>query len=62
MAFFGPEPEFFIFDSVEWKVDMSGSYRKIFSEEAAWKLMPSTKAATRAIARRSRVATSGAAG
>ena len=35
-AFFGPEPEFFIFDSVEWKVDMSGSYCKIFSEEAAW--------------------------
>jgi len=35
-AFFGPEPEFFIFDSVEWKVDMSGAYCKIFSEEAAW--------------------------
>ncbi len=35
-AYFGPEPEFFIFDSVEWSVDMSGSYVKIFSEEAAW--------------------------
>jgi glutamine synthetase len=35
-AYFGPEPEFFIFDSVEWKVDMSGCYVKIFSEEAAW--------------------------
>jgi glutamine synthetase type I len=35
-AYFGPEPEFFVFDSVEWKVDMSGSYCKIFSEEAAW--------------------------
>ncbi len=35
-AYFGPEPEFFIFDSVEWKVDMSGSYCKAFSEEAAW--------------------------
>src|SRR5687767_1093862 len=35
-AYFGPEPEFFIFDSVEWSVDMSGSYCKIFSEEAAW--------------------------
>ncbi len=35
-AYFGPEPEFFIFDSVEWKVDMSGSYCKVFSEEAAW--------------------------
>jgi glutamine synthetase len=36
VAYFGPEPEFFVFDSVEWKVDMSGSYCKIFSEEAAW--------------------------
>ncbi|MFA6310276.1 MAG: type I glutamate--ammonia ligase [Sterolibacterium sp.] len=35
-CFFGPEPEFFIFDSVEWKVDMSGSTCKVFSEEAAW--------------------------
>src|SRR5436309_10414035 len=35
-AYFGPEPEFFIFDAVEWSVDMSGSYCKIFSEEAAW--------------------------
>ncbi|MEC5399264.1 type I glutamate--ammonia ligase [Uliginosibacterium sp. H1] len=35
-AYFGPEPEFFIFDSVEWKVDMSGAYHKIFAEEAAW--------------------------
>jgi glutamine synthetase len=35
-AFFGPEPEFFIFDAVEWSSDMSGSYCKIFSEEAAW--------------------------
>jgi glutamine synthetase len=36
VAYFGPEPEFFIFDSVEWSVDMSGSYCKVFSEEAAW--------------------------
>lgn len=35
-AFFGPEPEFFIFDSVEWKTDMSGTFVKINSEEAAW--------------------------
>ena len=35
-AYFGPEPEFFIFDSVEWKIDMSGAYCKVFSEEAAW--------------------------
>src|SRR2546421_2508609 len=35
-AFFGPEPEFFIFDAVEWKIDMSGSRYQIFSQEAAW--------------------------
>ncbi len=35
-AYFGPEPEFFIFDSVEWNVDMSGCSAKIYSEEAAW--------------------------
>jgi glutamine synthetase type I len=35
-AYFGPEPEFFIFDAVEWNVDMSGVYSKIISEEAAW--------------------------
>jgi len=35
-VYFGPEPEFFIFDAVEWSVDMSGSYCKIFSSEAAW--------------------------
>ena len=35
-AFFGPEPEFFIFDSVNWSVDMSGCSLKINSEEAAW--------------------------
>jgi glutamine synthetase type I len=35
-AYFGPEPEFFIFDSVNWQVDMSGSFCKVNSEEAAW--------------------------
>jgi glutamine synthetase len=35
-AYFGPEPEFFIFDSVTWKVDMSGCAVKINSEEAPW--------------------------
>ena len=35
-AYFGPEPEFFIFDSVTWHADMSGSAVKIESEEAAW--------------------------
>ncbi|HNA83390.1 MAG TPA: glutamine synthetase beta-grasp domain-containing protein, partial [Thiobacillaceae bacterium] len=36
VAYFGPEPEFFIFDSVTWHDDMSGSHVKIRSEEAAW--------------------------
>jgi glutamine synthetase len=35
-AFFGPEPEFFIFDSIRWGNDMSGCFFKIESEEAAW--------------------------
>jgi len=35
-AFFGPEPEFFIFDDVKWKADMSGASYAINSEEAAW--------------------------
>ena len=35
-VYFGPEPEFFIFDSVTWHDDMSGSHVKIRSEEAAW--------------------------
>ena len=35
-AYFGPEPEFFIFDGVRWKIDMSGCFVKIDSEEASW--------------------------
>ena len=35
-AFFGPEPEFFVFDDIKWHVDMSGCSVKIHSEEAAW--------------------------
>lgn len=35
-AFFGPEPEFFIFDDVKWKQDISGASYHINSEEAAW--------------------------
>jgi glutamine synthetase len=33
---FGPEPEFFVFDDVKWKADMSGCSYEINSEEAAW--------------------------
>ncbi|HSB21833.1 MAG TPA: type I glutamate--ammonia ligase [Burkholderiaceae bacterium] len=35
-AYFGPEPEFFVFDQVQWSVDMSGAFYKIGSEEAPW--------------------------
>ena len=35
-AFFGPEPEFFVFDDVKWGSDISGSFYKIDSEEGAW--------------------------
>ena len=35
-AFFGPEPEFFIFDSIRADVQMKGSFFEIDSEEAAW--------------------------
>jgi glutamine synthetase type I len=35
-AYFGPEPEFFIFDDVRWNIDMSGCFVKIGSEEAPW--------------------------
>ncbi|MEZ5741287.1 MAG: type I glutamate--ammonia ligase [Burkholderiaceae bacterium] len=36
VAYFGPEPEFFLFDSVTWASDMSGNFFKINSEEASW--------------------------
>ena len=35
-AFFGPEPEFFVFDDVKWSIDMSGARHTITAEEAAW--------------------------
>jgi len=35
-AFFGPEPEFFVFDDVKWDVNMSGASYAINAEEAAW--------------------------
>ncbi len=35
-AYFGPEPEFFVFDGVEFETDMSGTRFKIHSQTAAW--------------------------
>lgn len=35
-AYFGPEPEFFIFDDVRWGSDMSGTFYKVDSEESEW--------------------------
>ena len=35
-AFFGPEPEFFVFDEVKWEIDMSGARHTLIAEEAAW--------------------------
>ncbi len=35
-AYFGPEPEFFIFDDVRWGVEMKGSFFQIDSDESAW--------------------------
>ncbi len=35
-AFFGPEPEFFVFDDVRWGATMSGAFYKVDSDEAEW--------------------------
>ncbi|HEY7841951.1 MAG TPA: type I glutamate--ammonia ligase [Gammaproteobacteria bacterium] len=35
-AFFGPEPEFFIFDDVRWGADIKGAFYQIDSEEGSW--------------------------
>jgi glutamine synthetase len=35
-AFFGPEPEFFVFDDVKWEAHIGGASYQINSEEAAW--------------------------
>jgi glutamine synthetase len=36
LAFFGPEPEFFVFDSVRWGTDMGHTFFEVDSEEAHW--------------------------
>jgi len=35
-AYFGPEPEFFVFDGVRWGADMQGCFYEIDSNEADW--------------------------
>jgi glutamine synthetase len=35
-AYFGPEPEFFVFDDVRWGADLSGAFYKVDSDEAQW--------------------------
>ncbi len=59
-AYFGPEPEFFIFDSVEWNVDMSGCNREDLLCRSCLDLRreDSKAAATPATVRPSRAATS----
>lgn len=35
-AFFGPEPEFFVFDDVRWGSEMKGAFYEIDSDESSW--------------------------
>jgi len=35
-AYFGPEPEFYVFDAVSWDDGLSGSFVKIVAEHAPW--------------------------
>ena len=35
-AYFGPEPEFFVFDDVRWGADIQGAFYEIDSDEASW--------------------------
>jgi len=35
-AYFGPEPEFFVFDDVRWSVEMRGAFFEVDSDESSW--------------------------
>ena len=35
-AYFGPEPEFFVFDEVRWGDDLNSSFYEVDSEEGCW--------------------------
>ena len=50
-AFFGPEPEFFILDSVRFANEMGHVFHQVDSEEAHWNSGATTKAATAATGR-----------
>ena len=45
-AFFGPEPEFFVFDEVKWDIDMSGARHTLIAEEALGLLVKITSQVT----------------
>lgn len=36
VCYFGPEPEFFILDNVQWKIEMDHVFFQVDSKEAAW--------------------------
>ncbi len=36
-AWFGPEPEFFVFDSVDWSLEMGGAHYEVRSDEGSWR-------------------------
>jgi len=35
-AYFGPEPEFFVFDDVRWGDELNGAFYEVDSEEGSW--------------------------
>lgn len=35
-CYFGPEPEFFLFDDVRWQINIQGASYRVDSEEGAW--------------------------